>query len=431
MVEGKTDKAWERILQDNPQILKAIQKDGLYAIESSTIKEYREPRLMTKFDTSANVAKPLKDYGIDVLPNTRHSYVLGRFDLYEPFPDVADIRPIPISLPDFETLRIGSLTSEANAINALIACGALMEFLNEEWLIETFNGRMGTDDFSFDIETANGNYLPIDVHSAQLEIDGGFESDRSVVIMEAKNVIHSDFNVRQLYFPYRKYLKMVRKPIRLVFSQYTNLTYYLHEYEFWDSNNFSSIQRLRTQAYTFEDISISWSDLRETWERTAVKTDDNQITAPIQFIQADRFEIVLALLEHINAEGGDMLTSDIAEFIGYVPRQAAYYPAAGQYLGLFDRSEHGHVKLTPLAVAILDLGYRKRQLAYASLMFEHEIFHRLFGIAFRSGTMPEKSDAITVMLELNVCNHSATMARRATSVISWLKWIMSLPEDEW
>lgn len=429
MAEGKTDKAWGDILEDNPQILEAVEQDGFYIIEARDIKRYREPRLMTKFDTSVNVAQPLKAHDLDVLPNSRHSYVLGRFNLYEPFPDVTGIRPIPISLPDFETLRVDSLTSEANAINALIASRTLEDFLGEEWLVETFNGRMGTDDFSFDVNVAGG-ILSVDVHAAQLEIDGGFESDRSVVIMEAKNVIHDDFNVRQLYFPYRKYLGVVHKPIRLVFSQFTNLTYYLHEYEFWDDNLFSSIQHVRTCAYTFEDVAISWSDLYGTWERTRVETDDNQNTAPVPFIQADRFDRVLALLERINAEGGDMLTSDVAEFIGYVPRQAAYYPAAGEYLGLFEREERGHVRLTRLAEMILDLKYRDRQLAYASLMFRHEIFHRLFGIAYQSGTLPEKTDVVSLMLELNVCNDGATVVRRATSVISWLGWVMQLPEDE-
>lgn len=430
MAEGKTDKAWERILSDNPQILETIDRDGLYLIEARDIKRYREPRLMTKFDTSMNVAEPLRHNGIDILPNSRHSYVIGSFNLYERFPDVSGIRPLSISLPDFETLRVDSLTSEANAINALITSGTLEEFLGEECLVETFNGRMGTDDFAFDIMMNGGDFRTIDVHSAQLEIDGGFESERSVVIMEAKNVIHDDFNVRQLYFPYRKYLNFVVKPIRLVFSQFTNLTYYLHEYRFWDSNNLSSIQHIRTQAYTFEDVAISWSDLREMWEATHVETDDDQTTAPIQFIQADRFDLVLALLERVKAEGGDILTSDVAEFIGYVPRQASYYPAAGQYLGLFDRRERGHVKLTPLAEETLNLKYRDRQLAYAGLMFRHAIFHRLFGIAFRSGTMPERGDVVAVMTELNVCNEGKTMWRRATSVISWLSWVMALPEDD-
>lgn len=430
MAEGKTDRAWQLILEDNPQILRAIEDDGYYVIEASDIKRYREPRLMTKFDTSVNVAQPLKAHGLDVLPNTRHSYVLGTFNLYEPFPDVSGIRPQPISLPDFETLRIDSLTSEANAINALVASRTLEEFLGEDWLVETFNGRMGTDDFTFDVDIAGGGALTIDVHAAQLEIDGGFESERSVVIMEAKNVIHDDFNIRQLYFPYRKYGNIVTKPIRLVFSQYTNLTYYLHEYEFWDPYNFSTIQHIRTCAYTFEDMSISWSDLYATWESTRVETDDNQTIAPVPFIQADRFDRVLALAERIKAEGGEMLTSDVAEFIGYVPRQAAYYPAAGEYLGLFEREERGHVRLTRMGEMILDLKYRDRQLAYAALMFRHEIFHRLFELAYSSGMLPDKEYVISVMLELNVCNDGATVRRRASSVIGWLSWIMAIPDDE-
>lgn len=431
MVEGKTDLAWGRIFEDNPQILEAVRQDGFYVIEASDIKHYREPRLMTKFDTSVPVAQPLRANKLNILPNSRHSYVLGTFNPYEPFPDVTGIKPLAISLPAFETLRVDSLTSEANAINALIASRTLEEFLGEEWLVETFNGRMGTDDFTFDVAMeGNEAFLNIDIHAAQLEIDGGFESEHSVVIMEAKNVIHDDFNIRQLYFPYRKYLALVNKPIRLIFSQYTNLTYYLHEYEFWDPNNFSSIRHIRTQAYTFEDIAISWSDLRRTWEQTRVVTDDNQETTSVPFIQADRFDRVLALLERISAEGGDMLTSDVAEFIGCVPRQAAYYPAAGEYLGLFEREERGHVRLTRMATMILDLKYRDRQLAYVACMFRHEIFHRLFDLVFQSGTMFEKSDVIDIMLELNVCNSGATVARRAASVISWLNWIISLPENE-
>jgi len=408
----------------------AIVRDGFYVIEARDIKRYREPRLMTKFDTSVNVAKPLRQRGLDVLPNSRHSYVIGSFNLYEPFPDLGSIKPTPIHLPDFETLRVDDLTSESNAINALIVSNTLEDFLGEEWLVETFNGRMGTDNFDFDIATRNNTFLNIDVHSAQLEIDGGFESERSVVIMEAKNVIHDDFNVRQLYFPFRKYLNAVTKPIRLVFSQFTNLTYYLHEYEFWDPQNFSSIRRVTTQAYSFEDMSISWSDLHRTWELTHVETDDNQTNTSLPFIQADRFDRVLALVEHVNDEGGDMPTSDIAEFIGYVPRQANYYPAAGEYLGLLSREHRGHVTLTRIAKEILNLRYRSRQLAYVELMFRHEIFHRLFEVVYKSGTMPAKTDVIAVMLELNVCNDGATVARRSTSVISWLRWIVSLADDE-
>lgn len=428
----KTDKAWADILTAHPEIEAVTASGGIYEIEASEIKRFREPRLMTKFDTSANVPPTLKKLHLDVLPNSRHSYVLGKFNLYKPFPlDMDKKKSAHIALPDFETLRIESLTSESNAINALIVSKTLESFLDESELFETFNGRMGTSDFDFEIDLHDGSLSEIEVHAAQLEIDGGFESDNSVVIMEAKNVLHKDFHVRQLYFPYRKYLEVVHKPIRLVFSQYTNLTYYLHEYEFEDYHSYSSIKHLRTGIYTFEDTAIAASDLIRVWNETLVKTDDNQNESNIPFIQADRFEIVLALLEQAASLEEGMLTSEVADFIGYVPRQADYYPSAGNYLGLFDRTERGRIRLTPLARKILTLGHRNRQLAYARLMFEHEIFHRLFPLTYESGTLPSWQEVLEVMHELNVCNtDSATGRRRAQSVIGWLKWLMLLPEDD-
>ena len=167
------------------------------------------------------------------------------------------------------------------------------------------------------------------------------------------------------------------------------------------------------------------------WENTQAIRDDNRENAHVPFPQADRFEIVLALLEHTASLDDGMNTSEVAEFIGYVPRQANYYPGAGEYLGLFDRSDRGKVRLTQLAKDILTLGHRNRQLAYAQLMFEHEIFHRLFPIAYESGTLPTKEDVLQVMRELNVCNVDVSTApRRASTVIGWLRWLMLLPDEE-
>lgn len=205
----QTDAAWASILEVYPQILEVTERGGTFEIQASEIKQFREPRLMTKFDTSANLPPSLKRHHLDVLPNSRHSYLIGRFSLYEPFPDTTDLRPERIVLSEFETLRVERITSEANAINALKASRTLESFLGETELFETFNGRMGTNDFVFDVDTNDGASTEVSVHAAQLEIDGGFESKNSVVIMEAKNVLHRDFHIRQLYYPYRKYLDIV------------------------------------------------------------------------------------------------------------------------------------------------------------------------------------------------------------------------------
>ena len=435
MAETKLDKAWREILAEYP-IEKATRQGGLYEIQAKDIKAFREPRLMTKFDTSKSVASPLKELGLDVLPVSRHSYVLGKFNLYEEFPDVTNLKPTSITLPELETLRLENLTSESNAINALLATHALENFLNEEeqGLLETFNGRMGAGDFSFDVDlSCCAAKQTINVSKAQIEIDGGFESQRSVCIMEAKNIRHDDFNVRQLYFPYRKYLAMVQKPIRLVFSQYTNLTYYLYEYKFAEPNSFSSIELVNMGAYTFEDCQISEKDIVDVWKNTPAVTDDNQdkqLDKKIPFIQADRFDRVISLAERLSsAEDNTLTTEQVTEHMGLVTRQAAYYPAAGEYLGLFERSRNA-TSLTDTARQILSMNYRERQLAYVSLILRHQIFHDLFGCVVNSGELPDKAYVEEKMVRLNVCNEGSTAHRRAASVLAWLSWIFALVDDE-
>ena len=46
---GQNDTAWEELF-DKYNILFNIEKDGKYLISANQIKEFREPRLMTKFD---------------------------------------------------------------------------------------------------------------------------------------------------------------------------------------------------------------------------------------------------------------------------------------------------------------------------------------------------------------------------------------------
>ena len=428
-----TDAAWRRILEDNPDIIKTVHAGGVYEIPAVEIKKYREPRLMTKHDTSEMVPTPLKSEKLNVLPISRSAYAISDFVLFEQFPDVSRIRPKLRALPDFETLTADNITSESNAINALIASKILDDFLGTEGTVETFNGRMGSGNFSFRINRKNGSSSLIDVRGAQLEVDGGFENDDSVIIMEAKNVRHNDFHIRQLYYPYRKYRELIDKPIRLIFSQYTNMTYYLHEYALDVPEDYNSLRHLRTEAYTFEDSRITASELRDALASTRRLTDDNQDHTRIPFIQADRFDRVISLMERLANEPEGLTTEEIASFLGTVERQAAYYPAAGEYLGLFDRSERGRTKLTKKAQDILRLSLRKRRIALAKSMFEHEILRRCFFKAYTTGKIPTAGEVIPWMAELNVCNageNDSMFKRRAQSVIAWTKWLMALVDDE-
>lgn len=116
---------------------------------------------------------------------------------------------------------------------------------------------MGTGSFDFEVNSYTGTPRRVAVEGAQCEIDGDFENDSHVIIMEAKNVLHPDFHVRQLYYPYRLWMSRVKKPIRLVFSQYVNQIYRLLEYRFDDPMDYSSIRLVKEACYSLAPVRIT------------------------------------------------------------------------------------------------------------------------------------------------------------------------------
>lgn len=75
---GKNDTAWEALF-DKYNILSEISSTGRFKISASQIKEYREPRLMTKFDHRENLPEIFKQYNLAILPISRGDYLISSF----------------------------------------------------------------------------------------------------------------------------------------------------------------------------------------------------------------------------------------------------------------------------------------------------------------------------------------------------------------
>lgn len=429
MSEGNlsANDAWKKILEKY-EIVDEIQSKGIFHIKASQIKEFKEPRLMAKWDSSDSLPVVLKKNNLNILPNSRSSYVLGDFLLYEPLPEL--LEPVNkmdyVELPEYESIDINNISSESNAINVLILSGILDDFLGSNNTVETFNGRMGTGEFDFVVNTSRDIKQEIHVKNAQCEIDGGFENEDYIIIMEAKNVVHDDFHIRQLYYPYRLWRSKVKKPIRLVFSLYYNMIYRLFEYEFTDINDYSSIRLVRTKNYSLQDTTITFEDLSEVRRNTEISIDDDQEKYNVPFVQANSFERVISLME--NMLDNPMTPMQISELMDFELRQADYYFNAGKYLGLFEKSNEDkqvHVYLTDLGKQIVKHNYKKRQLKLVEQIFKHKIFADCFDYVVQNGNIPDKIFIECEMRELNVCNEGQ-IARRASSVQSWMKWIVNL-----
>ena len=419
--------AWKALLEKY-HILEEIDRNGCFYIKASQIKEFREPRLMAKWDSTDALPEVLRKNKINILPDSRSSYVLSDFLLYEKIPELHEhvTQMDHVVIPEFESIDVNNISSEANAINVLMLSGILDDFLGTDGNVATFHGRMGTGTFSFEVDTFRGIKRRVEVNNAQCEIDGGFENSTSVVIMEAKNVVHEDFHVRQLYFPYRLWKTKVKKPIRLVFSVYSNMIYRMFEYRFVNPQDYSSIELVKCKNYSLQDTSITMDELIAVRKRTRARTDDNMDHTKTPFIQANSMERIVSLLE--NMYENPMTPQQVAELMDFDLRQSDYYYNAGKYLGLFEKAAEDKqivISLTELGNSVFRLNYKQRQMKLVELILEHQIFGTFFDRMAVTGQLAEKDEIADEMRRLHVCNEGQ-IVRRASSVLGWLKWIRNL-----
>ncbi|MDU5806358.1 MAG: type II restriction endonuclease [Peptoniphilus harei] len=438
MAKISANDAWKELF-NKYDIEKEVNDNGFYNITAEQIKEFKEPRLMAKWDSSESLPGVLKSKNINILPTSRSSYILSDFKLYEDLPKyVEDVTKMQkVEIRDLESINIENITSEANAINVLMLSPILEDFLRDGENFATFNGRMGTGEFNFSVDRDSKKPLYIDVKNAQCEIDAGLENDNSIVIIEAKNVIHPDFHVRQLYYPYRLWKNKVRKPIRLVFSIYSNQIFRLLEYKFNDLNNYSSIELVQEKNYTLQDTRITTEDLFKVYKDTKIKIDDNMKVYKTPFVQADSFERIISLIDCLKEE--DMSSDKIADIMQFDIRQSGYYFNAGKYLGIFEKYDGEEfdeetsqwnkvrkIRLTKKGLEIAKMNYKPRQLELVKLILIHKIFNELFFETYSTGKLPKKNHIEYLMRKYNVCDEGQ-INRRAGSVSSWLKWIFKLP----
>ena len=370
--------------------------------------------------------KVLQDKHLNILPESRSSYVMGDFLLYQEIPELKEhvSKMAHVDLPEYESIDIHHVHSEANAIHVMTLTGILDDFLQVERNVATFSGRMGTGNFDFYVDTFYGGKQNIHVSKAQCEIDGGFENDDSVVIIEAKNVVHRDFHIRQLYYPYRLWKEKVKKPIRLVFSVYSNMIYRLFEYRFDEIEDYSSISLVKSKNYSLQDTTITQEDLLNVRRDTEITENDDKDKRKVSFPQANVMEKVISLME--NLYHNPMTKQQIAELMNFDERQSDYYYNAGCYLELFQKAENNDRELTRLGERVFKMNYKERQLHIVSLILKHKIFADFFDSIINTGSLPNKKEIEERMIALNICNNCDTLSRRANSVLGWLKWIFNL-----
>jgi hypothetical protein len=428
MSKSKNDIAWEKIFEKY-NIIDNVLNNGHSIISSTNINEFREARLMTKFDHKSQLPKLFADNNLSILPTSRGGYVIGTFETFSDF-NIDDIAVTSIEFPTFlESLDYRDITSEATAINCAFVSKILHDFTEEDSLLPTVSGRMSSSSFDFSINSGTGLFN-VNVGNSQIEIDGGYEGDNSLNLIEAKNYISDDFLVRQLYYPFKLWSGKIHKQVRPIFLTYTNGIFHLREYAFTNINHYNSLILVKHKKYVVQDGAINIEIIQEILDKTKIVKEPE-----IPFPQADSFERVINLCELLKQK--DFITKEeITQSYDFDARQTDYYSNAGKYLGLLQTgrdSLSGQIccYLTQKGKQVFSINLIDRQKEFMKIIVSHSAFNQTLKLNFENGEMPTKENIVEIMKKskLHKVGSDSTYFRRASTIIGWINWIMNQIEE--
>ncbi len=208
----------------------------------------KEVRILCKQDTRESRPTVFQDRGLFILPVKNGQYTIVKGEGY------VDIPPITSALLSYnstfpfelETSRVGN--SEMQHLDHAYALSLIRHFMEDTSLVLTIRGRKYTSGFKFMV----GGFQ-IAAEGVQTEVDAGYEGKDKVVLIEAKNGNADNTIIRQLYYPFRQWQIQTRKPVYTLFFQRTaNDEYHLWQFRFEDSNDYNSINLVKSGRYRIQ-----------------------------------------------------------------------------------------------------------------------------------------------------------------------------------
>lgn len=384
-----------------------------------------EPRLLSHFDTRLQQPKLFQDNGLSILPASRGTYVIGKFDPFqviEKKPEEVPIKRIP-SLGDWETLRPEALRNETMGLNYAEAHGALADFLGEE-VVASIAGRQKGGRWDYGVRIPDGT-VSLKAEDPQIEIDGGYEGPTSIALIEAKNKLVNEFCLRQLYFPYRAWSNKVSKPVRSVFAAISGAEIYLYEYCFPVASLLEA-RLVRCTRYTIESDAISKQEVIEVFKNTTVKSEPAapfpQANSPVRTM-----DIIERLAESNLSDGIEVSRDYLAETYGFDERQGKYYGDSACYLGYATQDgRNAPYKPTGQTELYSGMPQKSKYLDFCRSLFATPVFHEVFAAYLRNGVVPHASLIAPIIARQRPELTRGTPHRRASTVRSWVKWIVGL-----
>jgi len=330
------DESWEKIFKRG-NLLEKIEKQGFFTISPEELKklgDYREPRLLAKIDNIRSRPEIFKRYGLSILSIQNDLYLVFKDEDLKTFYQLDKIYDETVAeeydpardYRTFQSLSLNEISSESQAIDFAHLISLIRFFTGERELFVTIRGRLRSGNFSFTIPP---NDLPVQVSGVQIEVDAGFESPSKIYLIEAKMGRVADFNIRQLYYPYRDWSLKSTNEIIPIFFIYTNSLFYFFQFTFGDEHQYGKLKLVKSRCYIVNEKKKLTVDFK-----TIVK-NDVEPEPDVPYPQANDLDKVIDIVT--NNKAGLTTKSAIAKFFNFEQRQGDYYANAAIYLGLLKR----------------------------------------------------------------------------------------------
>jgi hypothetical protein len=425
---SQNDEAWEKIFERLP-LLEEIQRKGFVFVSADDIKEAsdkREPRLLAKQDTKSSRPEVFKRHKLSILPVENGKYVVFKdeasrtyYSLEQLFSDITPEEYNPSrDFCEYQTIETGKITSESQAIDFANLVSLLKTFTNETELFLTIRGRQRSENFSV---TIPANHQTVEVSGVQIEIDAGFESPDKIYLFEAKLGRVEDFNIRQLYYPYKDWSCKSTKEIVPLFFVYTNGLFYILQFAFGEE--YGELRYVRGKCFTVNEPTKQHINLQRLLQSTTIESEPN-----VPYPQANDLDKVIDIIT--NYHSGLTSKTAIAEFFEFDERQGDYYANAAIYLGLLKRGRprFSEFELTREGEFIASSPNRsQRNLLLLKQMIRKPSFNeitRLF-VSQNYDITLLNTEMLAPIIQRRVPLNDTTVRRRASTVMSWLRWMVA------
>ena len=250
LMRFKNNDIWNHIINTN----KIDLTNYLSILTSKDIKECKktwngkanqfEPRLLCKMDNNESRPKIFVDNNISLLSIKNGYYALVKENIYVKLVKYICAPNIIEKKNDNDSLLLSIGNSETSMLDNMYYNGILEDIIGEKIKYGPLLGGRHRCNF----ETILGNKT-LKIEGSQYETDGCYETDNYVCIVEAKSIDCEDFNIRQLYYPFREVHKAVqnkKKIICLFIYKDKNKTIHAHKYK-WD--NYKEMLNIQNIGY--------------------------------------------------------------------------------------------------------------------------------------------------------------------------------------